>query len=191
MFISTSTVLCIYVFTFTLRSLVEEPGTLWNAMSVDAVSVSLVVYCFISVWFVGGLSVLHFYLMCTNQTTYENFRYRYDKKENPHNRGIIKNLKEILFSKTPHLVNFREWVNNEAEQIQESVSKRFGGDVKNSNMKIDLELGIIAKDDKPSPDHMQKLEDSLKKDNGGKIVDDPFSLSTGPDKNDDTRHSRG
>ncbi|KAL8467692.1 hypothetical protein ACS0TY_031077 [Phlomoides rotata] len=70
MFISTSTILCIYVFSFTLMSLLEEPGCLWTVMSADVVSVSLVVYCFIAVWFVGGLSVLHFYLMCTNQVSF-------------------------------------------------------------------------------------------------------------------------
>ncbi|KAL8460105.1 hypothetical protein ACS0TY_031857 [Phlomoides rotata] len=186
MFISTSTILCIYVFSFTLMSLLEEPGCLWTVMSADVVSVSLVVYCFIAVWFVGGLSVLHFYLMCTNQTTYENFRYRYDKKENPYNQGIIKNLKEILFSKTaPPLVNFREWVNKEDDPFLECVSKRFGGDIIKSNMKIDLELGVISKDSKLSQ-NLDYIEDSLKRDKGGKIVADPFSFSLDRDENDTT-----
>lgn len=35
------------------------------------------------------------------QTTYENFRYRYDGKTNPYNKGCMKNLIEILLSKTP------------------------------------------------------------------------------------------
>lgn len=78
----------------------------------------------------------------------------------------MKNVMEIAFSKmAPPLVNFREWVDECVE----------------SNMKIDLELGL--KDAKP---HLQNLdyigiEDSLKKDNGGKIVADPFSLSPDPD----------
>lgn len=35
------------------------------------------------------------------QTTYENFRYRYDKKENPYKRGLLKNVKEVFFAKIP------------------------------------------------------------------------------------------
>lgn len=35
------------------------------------------------------------------QTTYENFRSRYDKKENPYKRGLLKNVKEVLFAKIP------------------------------------------------------------------------------------------
>lgn len=70
-------------------------------MSHDIVSVILIVYTFVAVWFVGGLTIFHFYLMSTNQTTYENFRYRYDKKENPYKRGLLKNVKEVFFAKIP------------------------------------------------------------------------------------------
>ncbi|XP_073149518.1 probable protein S-acyltransferase 1 isoform X1 [Henckelia pumila] len=180
MFVSSSTILCIYVFTFSLLHLLEQPGRIWTSMSRDIVSVALIIYCFIAVWFVGGLSVFHFYLICTNQTTYENFRYRYDKKENPYNRGVIKNLQEIFFSKTvPSLVNFREWVTKEDDTIFESMTKKFGGDIMKSNGKMDIEAGILGKDGKPYPDLLQNLdykgiEDSLKKDRGGKIVSDPF-----------------
>ncbi|CAA0832885.1 Probable protein S-acyltransferase 3 [Striga hermonthica] len=182
LFVSTSTILCVYVFTFSLLHILKEPGSLLTIMSRDIVSVSLVVYCFIAVWFVGGLSVFHFYLMSTNQTTYENFRYRYDKKENPYNKGMIRNLKEVFFSKTtPSLVNFREWVLEEVdESVIESVTKKYGGDCKKSNGKVDLEMGIYEKDGKPIPDILKNLDyngidDSLRKDNGGEIDGlDPF-----------------
>lgn len=50
-------------------------------------------------------------LLSCLQTTYENFRYRYDKTRNPYNRGILKNLKETIFAKIPpSLINFREVV---------------------------------------------------------------------------------
>lgn len=35
------------------------------------------------------------------QTTYENFRYRCDRKNNPYNRGCSVNILEIFFSKIP------------------------------------------------------------------------------------------
>ncbi|KAL6539728.1 putative protein S-acyltransferase 3 [Orobanche hederae] len=181
LFVSTSTVLCIYVFTFSLMHILQEPGHVWTVMSRDIVSVTLIVYCFIAVWFVGGLSVFHFYLMCTNQTTYENFRYRYDKKENPYNQGMLRNLKEVFFSKTPSsLVNFREWVVEEDDSITESVTKKYCVDyIKSNGGRVDLELGIYGKDGKPIPDILRNLDyngidDSLKKDNGGKIALDPF-----------------
>ncbi|KAK8613319.1 hypothetical protein V6N13_101084 [Hibiscus sabdariffa] len=48
---------------------------------------------------------------CIGKTTYENFRYRYDSKRNPYNRGCILNIFETLFSKIPKSrSNFREKV---------------------------------------------------------------------------------
>ncbi|RXH76898.1 hypothetical protein DVH24_019786 [Malus domestica] len=67
LFISSSTLLCIYVFVFSWINLVRESGNLWRVMARDIVSVILIVYCFVAVWFVGGLTVFHIYLICTNQ----------------------------------------------------------------------------------------------------------------------------
>ncbi|KAJ1392405.1 Palmitoyltransferase, DHHC domain [Sesbania bispinosa] len=121
MFISSSTLLCIYVFAFSWVNLVRQKGNLWSTMSHDILSVTLIVYCFIAVWFVGGLTVFHLYLISTNQTTYENFRYRYDKKENPYTKGILANFKELSCSKIPSpLVNFRTWVTEEDDGQDES-----------------------------------------------------------------------
>uniref|UniRef100_M4EG49 S-acyltransferase n=1 Tax=Brassica campestris TaxID=3711 RepID=M4EG49_BRACM len=80
---------------------IAHPGRLWSTMSHDIISVILIIYSFVSIWFVGGLTIFHVYLMSTNQTTYENFRSRYDKKENPYKRGLLKNVKEVLFAKIP------------------------------------------------------------------------------------------
>ncbi|KAL8489169.1 hypothetical protein ACS0TY_025169 [Phlomoides rotata] len=177
MFVSTSTVLCIYVFTFSLLNLTKEPGSLWRAMSKDIISVTLIVYCFISVWFVGGLTAFHFFLISTNQTTYENFRYRYDRKENPYSQGMMKNIKETLFSKSvPSMVNFREWVIQEDNSFVDSISQRYCGDIVKPNGKIDLELG------KP-PSFLQNLDyngidESLKKDKGGNVNLDPYFFPT-------------
>ena len=50
--------------------------------------------------FVGGLSVFHFYLMATNQTTYENFRHK-DKEGFQFDEGICNNFYQVLCTKTP------------------------------------------------------------------------------------------
>ncbi|KAK1420674.1 hypothetical protein QVD17_22461 [Tagetes erecta] len=115
MFISTSTVLCIYVFTFSWINLFQQKDRILKAMSQDILSDFLIVYCFIAVWFVGGLTIFHFYLICSNQTTYENFRYRYSKKDNPYHQGIKKNLVEVFFSKIPPSLNdFRAYIEDDS-----------------------------------------------------------------------------
>lgn len=184
-------------------------------MSKDVVSVVLMAYCFIAVWFVGGLSVFHFYLMSTNQvtfslsnrsfciynirsireelsktadafvsylylhvllqTTYENFRYRYEKKENPYSRGILKNLREILCSKVPpSLVNFREWVTEEDDPSMRSVSMSHKYGSINSKGKFDLEMGgILGKDTAFQVDYGD-VDESLKKTRGDNANFDPL-----------------
>lgn len=88
---------------------------------------------------------------------------------------MIKNLKEIFFSKTaPSLVNFRKWVIVEDESIIGSTTKRIGGDISNSMGKKDLELGIVGKDGKLHNMDYNGIEDSLKKGNGEKVMLDPF-----------------
>ncbi|TVU34596.1 hypothetical protein EJB05_16433 [Eragrostis curvula] len=105
MFVFSTTLLCLYVFGFCWVLIVKirnaEQITIWKAMAKSPASIALIVYTFIAVWFVGGLSVFHLYLMSTNQTTYENFRYRYDQRANPYNRGVVENIKEIFFTPIP------------------------------------------------------------------------------------------
>lgn len=69
LFISTSTILCVYVFIISLVSILHRGGNVWRAISQDILSDVLIVYCFIAVWFVGGLTIFHFYLISTNQVT--------------------------------------------------------------------------------------------------------------------------
>uniref|UniRef100_A0A0D9V9R7 S-acyltransferase n=1 Tax=Leersia perrieri TaxID=77586 RepID=A0A0D9V9R7_9ORYZ len=105
MFVFSTTLLCLYVFGFCWVYIVKirnaEQITIWKAMAKTPASIALLVYTFIAVWFVGGLSAFHLYLMSTNQTTYENFRYRYDQRANPYNKGVVENIKEIFFSAIP------------------------------------------------------------------------------------------
>lgn len=67
LFISSSTLLCMYVFAFSWANLLRQKGKLASIMAHDAISVALIVYCFIVIWFVGGLTVFHLYLISTNQ----------------------------------------------------------------------------------------------------------------------------
>ncbi|KAF5475662.1 hypothetical protein F2P56_007442 [Juglans regia] len=141
MFITTSTILCIYVFVFSLINIIKKEGSVWKVMKEDILSDILMAYCFVAVWFVGGLTVFHFYLICTNQTTYENFRYRYDKKENPYNEGMKKNLREMFFSKIPNSISrFRSFVEEEHMMVA-SVSLNRGEAIISPEEKIDIEMG--------------------------------------------------
>ncbi|KAJ8771945.1 hypothetical protein K2173_027122 [Erythroxylum novogranatense] len=105
MFVFSTTLLCIYVFAFCwfyiTRIMQSDSTSIWKAMIRTPASIVLIVYTFISMWFVGGLSAFHLYLISTNQTTYENFRYRYDRRANPYNRGVVENFKEIFCSSIP------------------------------------------------------------------------------------------
>ncbi|XP_062004552.1 probable protein S-acyltransferase 4 [Rosa rugosa] len=160
MFISTSTILCIYVFSFTWVNIIETKN-IRTAMSKDILSDFLLAYCFIAVWFVGGLTIFHSYLICTNQTTYENFRYRYDKKENPYNKGVIWNFKEIFFSSIPpSVIRFRSFIDTDEQVIVESVAPDLGEGIMSSKEKIDIEMGTGIVDDNgfAIPDILRNLE---------------------------------
>ncbi|KAG0488173.1 hypothetical protein HPP92_006751 [Vanilla planifolia] len=105
MFVFSTTLLCIYVFAFCwvyIKKIMDsEESSIWKAMGKTPASIVLIIYTFIAVWFVGGLSAFHFYLISTNQTTYENFRYRYDRWANPYNLGVVANFKQVFFTCIP------------------------------------------------------------------------------------------
>ncbi|CAM8993228.1 hypothetical protein QQ045_008886 [Rhodiola kirilowii] len=118
MFVFSTTLLCVYVFAFCWiyikKIMVGEDITIWKAMVKTPASIVLIIYTFISMWFVGGLTAFHLYLISTNQTTYENFRYRYDRRDNPYNKGVVENFKEIFCtSVAPSKNKFRALVPRE------------------------------------------------------------------------------
>ncbi|KAK4256880.1 hypothetical protein QN277_006546 [Acacia crassicarpa] len=128
MFVSSATLLCLYIhgfcWVYIRRIMDSEDISIWKAMIKTPASIALIIYSFASVWFVGGLTALHTYLISTNQSTYENFRYRYDRQRvNPYNRGILENFKEIFCSSIPPSKNnFRSKIPRETS----SPSSRFG-----------------------------------------------------------------
>ncbi|KAI4348352.1 hypothetical protein L6164_009086 [Bauhinia variegata] len=130
MFVFSTTLLCIYVFAFCwvyIRRIMDsEETTIWKAMIKTPASIVLIIYTFISMWFVGGLTAFHLYLISTNQTTYENFRYRYDRRANPYNKGVLNNFKEIFCTSIPPSKNnFRARVPREPALPTRSVGGGF------------------------------------------------------------------
>ncbi|KAI9156124.1 hypothetical protein LWI28_000972 [Acer negundo] len=122
MFVSSTTMLCLYVFAFSWVNISKIMHSykcnLWRALVKSPVSGLLIVYTFVTVWFVGGLTTFHLYLILTNQTTYENFRYRYHRKMNPYNHGCMQNVMEVFCSKFPRSKNnFREKVKVDSSSI--------------------------------------------------------------------------
>ncbi|XVF07031.1 hypothetical protein REPUB_Repub06bG0102200 [Reevesia pubescens] len=160
-FISSSTTLCLYVFLCSWLNILRQQCGLWTAMSRDILSVILIVYCFAAVWFVGGLTVFHLYLICTNQTTYENFRYRYDKKENPFNKGILGNFKEISLSRIPPpMINFRAWTSEDDNlSVVSSVIDENGDCINASKDNFETEIGVKLNRYSPTvPNLLQRID---------------------------------
>ncbi|KAI3952650.1 hypothetical protein MKX01_013612 [Papaver californicum] len=151
MFVSSATILCIYVFSISalyIKILMNrDQGTVWRAMKESPASVVLMAYCFIALWFVGGLTGFHLYLIGTNQTTYENFRYRADSRLNVYNRGCVNNFIEVFCTKIqPSKNKFRSFVQQEVQRApttrtrEPEVADETGVGPR-SKIEDDLELG--------------------------------------------------
>lgn len=104
------------------------------------------------------------------QTTYENFRYKYDKKENPYHRGIIQNLNEVFVRKIPASLNdFRAFVLEDENMMMTPSTPNLERSLTVSKEKIDIESGKFTEDNGFSlPEILQNLdyddiEDDLKR----------------------------
>ena len=96
------------------------------------------------------------------QTTYENFRYRYDKKENPYHKGVRGNCGEVFCSNIPPSMNdFRSFVNEDDNHgIVRSLTPDLGEGGVSSKEKIDIEMGGRIPEDNsyPLPNILRDLD---------------------------------
>ncbi|KAK8691882.1 hypothetical protein V6N13_075377 [Hibiscus sabdariffa] len=146
-FVSSASLLCIYVFSmsaFYIKVLMDDNHrTVWEAMKESPPSVVLMAYCFVALWFVGGLTGFHLYLIGTNQTTYENFRHRADSRINVYDHGCPSNFHEVFCTKVnPSKNNFRAFVQEEVPRpivpsTEEAKAEDVGGDQRS---KVDAEI---------------------------------------------------
>ncbi|MCO5597223.1 hypothetical protein L7F22_051299 [Adiantum nelumboides] len=155
-FVVTTTLLCFFIFAMCalrIKTLMDgdPPLNVWRALQKSPASGFLMAYAFLATWFVGGLTAFHLYLMSTNQTTYENFRYRYDKKINPFNQSVLRNVWEILCSSIPpSKVDFRAQAPAEAAGFGSLNSQQRARDdmdamgLKSGKRRGDMEMGEKA-----------------------------------------------
>ncbi|KAI4341328.1 hypothetical protein MLD38_026062 [Melastoma candidum] len=177
MFVLNAIILCVYVFGFCwvhVKNIMDGEGiSLWKALIKSVASIALIIYSFLALWFVGGLTVFHSYLISTNQTTYENFRFHYDQQANPYNIGILGNWKEVIFSSIPPSKNkFRMKV----PKGHGYPSRRFMDSVSRTNIGkgiSDIEMGNNSSWEgtkKASGDYDWRVEDCDRKDNGMEVL---------------------
>jgi palmitoyltransferase ZDHHC9/14/18 len=86
----------------------------------------------------------------------------------------VANFKELSCSKIPSpLINFREWVAEEEDILDESFTSDLEKGFISSKQKFDMDMGLYGKDGMRFPGILQDLdyngiEDQLKKKVGGK-----------------------
>ncbi|XP_058186005.1 protein S-acyltransferase 8-like [Rhododendron vialii] len=153
LFVSSLALLCVFVFSMSalyMKFLMDEHGTVWKAMKKSPASMILMAYCFVSLWFVGGLTGFHLYLIGTNQTTYENFRYRADNRPNVYDRGCLNNFVEVFCTKIEtSRNNFRAYVQEEASRPPRAPPRDAevddSGGSRRAKVEDDLEMGDVLK----------------------------------------------
>ncbi|XP_078163848.1 protein S-acyltransferase 8-like isoform X1 [Carex rostrata] len=120
-FILCGTLLCMYVLSMCVMHmdfvLKEAKWMVLTALKRSPASVALIFYCFVSLWFVGGLTAFHLYLMSTNQTSYEHYKRKHNKplswepNINIFDKGCLMNFKELLCTKpNTSEIDFRAFV---------------------------------------------------------------------------------
>ncbi|KAF6136521.1 hypothetical protein GIB67_035080 [Kingdonia uniflora] len=115
LFVSSTTVLCLYIFAFTWINIMSIMKSyhchLWKALVKSPVSGILILYTFAATWFLGDLTAFHLYLFAPT-------RYRYINTTNTYNRGLARNMWETFCSEVPESKNnFRAKVKEDSLSI--------------------------------------------------------------------------
>lgn len=118
LFIFTASLLCLYIISTGVLAvklahddLETDDLKIEEAIEEVPAAIALSAYCLLGFLFVGGLSFFHIYLVSTNQTTYENFRYSYSRLQNPYNEGCVQNCWSVWCTPIPRpKVKFRSYV---------------------------------------------------------------------------------
>ncbi|CAJ1917466.1 unnamed protein product [Sphenostylis stenocarpa] len=119
---------------------------------------------------------------CIGITTYENFRYQYDKKGNPFNRGSCKNINETLCSSIPRSKNnFRAFVAEDEHMMVGSMTPSNVDGILTPKEKLDFEMGSMHAEDGrvPIPELLRNFDfdnfdDDMKFADEGQPSFDPF-----------------
>uniref|UniRef100_A0A6N2MEU3 S-acyltransferase n=1 Tax=Salix viminalis TaxID=40686 RepID=A0A6N2MEU3_SALVM len=111
-FVVSALIFFVYVFAFSCRRIHQRmlrTGTGFLGMLKNCPeTLALVSFSFPAILFLGGLTILHVFLLARNQTGYENFRESYMGSQNPFDRGMPSNIMEVLFEPLPpSRVDFR------------------------------------------------------------------------------------
>ncbi|KAJ6319568.1 hypothetical protein OIU78_015062 [Salix suchowensis] len=111
-FVISALIFFVYVFAFSCRRIHQRmlrTGTGFLGMLKNCPeTLALVSFSFPTILFLGGLTILHVFLLARNQTGYENFRQSYMGSRNPFDRGMPSNIMEVLFEPLPpSRVDFR------------------------------------------------------------------------------------
>lgn len=104
-FVYTTAFLDLWVFGWSLANLITNTQrnnwSFGDAIADQPASLAIMIYAFLAIWFIGGLTGLHCFLCSSNQTTYEHFRSRYSGMANPYNVGCCGNMQEALCMRIP------------------------------------------------------------------------------------------
>ncbi|CAL9088498.1 unnamed protein product [Musa acuminata var. zebrina] len=115
MFILSALVFFSYIFAFSWlrirRNWWKTRSGLFRMLGDAPETFLLALFSFMAIWLLGGFFIFHAYLIAHNQTARENFKQSYAKTPNPYDKGILRNIKEALFTRLPpSKVNFRALV---------------------------------------------------------------------------------
>ncbi|GMN61740.1 hypothetical protein TIFTF001_030827 [Ficus carica] len=102
----------IYVFSFTCskirQRMTKSETNLFGLFKNCPETLALALFSLAATLSLGGLAMFHVHLIATNQTAYENFRQRFAGSKSPYDKGILGNIKEVLFKPMPpSRVDFR------------------------------------------------------------------------------------